>query len=131
MSEKINERLREARKSKGLHQKVMAEKLNISRAGYSRMETGKVEITTKNLAKIIEILDIPLDWLILGKEVDQTKPGLNFSDFGEYAGAVEIMFNDMKKDKEAMHNVLASFFESKGKEVKNEKEQEKDGLQQT
>ena len=56
--EKISARLRQARKSKGLQQKNMAEKLQISRAGYSRMETGKVEITTKNLVKIAEILDI-------------------------------------------------------------------------
>lgn len=120
--EKISDRLRESRKSKGFQQKTMAEKLQISRAGYSRMETGKVEITTKNLVKIAEFLDISLDWLILGKEVVQTKQGFKFSDFGKYAGAVEAMCIDMKEDEAIMHSVLSFFFERKGKEAFIEKQ---------
>jgi transcriptional regulator with XRE-family HTH domain len=119
--EKISDRLREARQSKGLKQKVMAEKLDISRAGYSRMETGKVEITTKNLVKIAETLDISLDWLILGKEVAQTNQYLEFSEFGKYAGAVEAMCTDIKEDEAIMHSVLSFFFERKGKEAFVEK----------
>lgn len=127
--EKISDRLRKARQSKGLQQKAMADKLDISRAGYSRMETGKVEITTKNLVKIADILDVSMDWLILGKEVDQTKQGLKFSDFGKYAASVKLMFNEMKEDEAIMHCVLSSFFEKKGKEAQNQiKEQEKNGL---
>jgi transcriptional regulator with XRE-family HTH domain len=113
----IGFRLKEARKVKGLKQKTMAEKLDFSRAGYSRMETGKVEITTKNLTKIADILDVSMDWLILGKEVDQTQQGLKFSDFGKYAASVELMFNEMKEDEAMMHCVLSSFFEKKGKEA--------------
>jgi transcriptional regulator with XRE-family HTH domain len=116
--EKISDRLREARKSRGIQQKTMAEKLQISRAGYSRIEKGKVEITTKNLVKIAEILDISLDWVILGKEVDQTQQGLKFPDIGKYAGAVEAMFTDMKEDKSTMHSALSSFFEIKAKKQK-------------
>jgi transcriptional regulator with XRE-family HTH domain len=118
--EKISDRLREARKAKGLQQKAMAEKLGISRAGYSRIEKGRVEITTKNLTKIADILDASLDWLILGKEVDQTQQGLKFSDFGKYAASVELMFNEMKEDEAMMHCVLSSFFEKKGKEAQNQ-----------
>lgn len=123
--EKISDRLRQARKSKGLQQKTMAEKLQISRAGYSRMETGKVEITTKNLVKIAEILDISLDWLILAK-VDQTKQGSEFSSFGKYAGAVEAMFTDMKEDESMMHSVLSFFFERKRKEALESQIKEKE-----
>jgi transcriptional regulator with XRE-family HTH domain len=114
---KISDRLRQARKSKDLQQKTMAEKLQISRAGYSRMETGKVEITTKNLIKIAEILDISLDWLILAK-VDQTKHKFEFSGFGKYAGAIEAMFTELKEDELMMHGVLSFFFELKGKNQK-------------
>jgi transcriptional regulator with XRE-family HTH domain len=116
-NKKISARLKQARISKGLQQKHMAEKLQISRAGYSRMETGKVEITSKNLVKIAEILDISLDWLILGK-ADHAKQGFEFSAFGKYAGAVEAMFTDMKEDESMMHGVLSSFFERKGKNQK-------------
>ena len=65
----IGARLKEARQSKGLKQKAMADKLYISRAGYSRMETGKVDITTKNLVKIAEILDISLDWPVTSRRL--------------------------------------------------------------
>jgi transcriptional regulator with XRE-family HTH domain len=125
-SEKISNRLREARKSKGLQQSIMAEKLGISRAGYSRIETGNVEITTKNLVKIVEVLDISLDWLILGKDVNQTQRDL-FSHFGKYTGSVELMFAEMKENELTMHSLLSAFFELKGKEAqKNQKEQEKE-----
>jgi transcriptional regulator with XRE-family HTH domain len=125
----IGSRLKEARQSRGLKQKTMADKLDISRAGYSRMETGKVEITTKNLVKIAEILDVSLNWLILGK-LDQTKQSGKFSSFGKYAGAVEAMFTDMKEDESMMHSVLSFFFERKGKEaLENQiKEQGQNGL---
>ena len=125
-SEKISNRLREARKSKGLQQSTMAEKLGISRAGYSRIETGSVEITTKNLVKMVEVLDISLDWLILGKDVNQTQRDF-FSHFGKYAGSVELMFSEMKENELTMHSLLSAFFELKGKEAqKNQKEQEKE-----
>jgi len=118
-TEKIGDRLKQARKSKGLQQKILAEQLGISRAGYSRIESGSVEITTKNLVKITEILDISLDWLILGKEVDRAQC-LKLSDFGKYAGAVEAMYTDMKEDKATMHSLLSAFFGLKGKEASRE-----------
>lgn len=131
MKKKICYRLKESRQAKGLKQKDMAVKLGISRAGYSRMETGKVELTTKNLLKLAKILEISLDWLILGKEADQTTKQDLFSLFGKYAGAVEAMFTDMKENETMLHGVLSFFFERKGKEAlehqkKQEKEQEKE-----
>jgi transcriptional regulator with XRE-family HTH domain len=122
----IGDRLKKARQSKGLQQKDMAEKLQISRAGYSRIETGKVEITSKNLVKIAGILEVSLDWLILGKEIDKTQQDF-FSHFGKYAGSVSLLFDAMKEDESTMHCILAAFFEKKGKEAhQNQKEQEKE-----
>ena len=125
MYKEIGSRLKQARKEKILKQKDMAKKLGISRAGYSRIESGYVEITTKNLMKIAEILDISLDWLLLGKEEDQTKQGF-FSNFGKYAGAVELLFNEMQKDETTMHGVLAAFFGKREKELHTQKEKEKE-----
>jgi transcriptional regulator with XRE-family HTH domain len=125
MDKKISDRLKEARQKKGLKQKDMAEKLGISRAGYSRLENGYVELTTKNLLRIAEILDISMDWLLFGKEVDQTKQGF-FSDFGKYAGSVSLLFDAMKEDESTMHCILAAFFEKKGKEIFENKEKEKE-----
>jgi len=128
MKKEICDRLKEARKQKGFKQNEMAEKLGISRAGYSRIENGFVELTTKNLLKIAEILEVSLDWLILGKEVDQIQQDF-LSHFGKYAGSVELLFNDIKENESMMHGVLSYYFGVKGKEAlenlsKKEKEKE-------
>jgi transcriptional regulator with XRE-family HTH domain len=108
----IADRLKEARQAKGFLQKHMAEKLQISRAGYSRIENGDVEITLKNLFKIIKILDISINWLLFGIE-DQTKEVLSFSDFGDYAETIKKMLKEMKENEVILHAVLSFFFELK------------------
>ena len=129
MYKEIGFRLKKARKKMGFQQQEIAGKLGISRAGYSRIETGHVEITTKNLLKIAEILQISMDWLLFGIEVDQTKqtsPGF-FADFGKYAGSVELMFASMKENESTMHSLLSSFFTLKGREaVENRSQKEKE-----
>jgi len=127
MEKIICDRLKKARQLKGVKQKDMAKELGISRAGYSRIENGLVELTTKNLTKISQILEISADWLLFGGEEDQTKQGF-FSDFGKYAGAVELMFSEMKEDKSTMHCVLASFFEKKGKTAEKDQKEKEHGL---
>jgi transcriptional regulator with XRE-family HTH domain len=119
MSEKINKeilkRLKEARQKRGLRQIDMAEKLGISRPGYNRIEHGKVDIKTGNLAKIAGCLQISLDWLILGKDVDQTKQSPNFSDFGAYGEFMRTMLDELKEDEIMMNSILSFFFQMKGK----------------
>ena len=127
MEKIICDRLKKARQLKGVKQKDMAKELGISRAGYSRIENGLVELTTKNLTKISQILEISADWLLFGVEEDQTKQGF-FSDFGKYAGAVELMFSEMKEDKSTMHCVLAAFFEKKGKTAEKDQKEKEHGL---
>ena len=127
MEKIICDRLKKARQLKGVKQKDMAKELRISRAGYSRIENGLVELTTKNLTKISQILEISADWLLFGVEEDQTKQGF-FSDFGKYAGAVELMFSEMKEDKSTMHCVLAAFFEKKGKTAEKDQKEKEHGL---
>jgi transcriptional regulator with XRE-family HTH domain len=113
MTNNIINRLRQARQAKNFLQKHMAEKLQISRAGYSRIENGDVEITLKNLFKIIKILDISVNWLLFGKEEDQTKEVLSFSDFGDYAETIKKMLKEMKENEVILHAVLSFFFELK------------------
>ncbi len=127
MEKIICDRLKKARQLKGLKQKDLAKEFGISRAGYSRIENGLVELTTKNLTKISQILEISADWLLFGVEEDQTKQGF-FSDFGKYAGAVELMFSEMKEDKSTMHCVLAAFFEKKGKTAEKDQKEKEHGL---
>ena len=54
----IGERIKKARKEKGLTQEQLSEKLDISIAFLSRVERGNSKINLKRLTQICEILDI-------------------------------------------------------------------------
>lgn len=54
-------KLIEARKSKGLSQMYMAEKLNIDESNYCRREKGQAKIIISEWEKISQILDVPLE----------------------------------------------------------------------
>ena len=110
-TEDIITRLKQARTAKGLRQIQMAERIEISRAGYSRIENREVQITLKNLLKIIEVLDISILWLLYGTVEDQN--GLKLSDFGEYAETVQKMLKELIEDEVKLHAVLSFFFELK------------------
>jgi transcriptional regulator with XRE-family HTH domain len=121
----IRYRLKRAREKAGFKQEKIAEILGISRAGYSRMETGKVNITSKHLKKIAETFNISIDWLIFGKEGDQTKQNPNFSDFGEYGEVIKIMLSYLKEDEMMMNAVLSYFFQQKGEKASEKKNHKK------
>lgn len=73
---KIANRISELRKGKGLTQKQMADKLAMTQVGYSKIETGKTELTFTRLEKISEILEIDLRSLLFPdemKEADRIK----------------------------------------------------------
>ena len=108
---KIADRLKEARQEKGLTQRIMSKKMEMSRAGYCRIEKGQVGITMKNLLKIVEVLDISILWLLYGTVEDQK--GLKLSDFGEYAEIVQKMLKELREDEIKLHAVLSFFFELK------------------
>lgn len=56
----ISDKLREARKKRGLTQKELADKLSVSQANYSQYETGKRIPKIHTLKKIADILGIPI-----------------------------------------------------------------------
>lgn len=61
---KYIERIAKYRKSKGLTQKKMAEKLGMTQVSYSQVETGKTELTLSRLASISNILEINMITLL-------------------------------------------------------------------
>ena len=65
----MKDRLRKARKAKGLTQAELGEKVSISRQAYSTYETGKRDPDTETIAKIASVLDVSLDYL-LGKTLE-------------------------------------------------------------
>ena len=61
-------RLREARVAKKLSQKALAAELNTTASSVSRWEKNQAEPSFKDLARLAELLEVGIDWLVLGKE---------------------------------------------------------------
>ena len=54
-------RLREMRKKSGLTQETLAKKSQVSRSVIARFETGRTEMSTKNLTRITAALGCSMD----------------------------------------------------------------------
>jgi transcriptional regulator with XRE-family HTH domain len=116
--ENLWERLRQIRISKNLKQKDMAQKMGISRSTYSKIESGKVELTVKNLLKIGAIFkDISLEWLLTGEKSTESW------EFGKYSEEIGELLTYVAKNKAGMHSILSYFYELKDKKCR-EKERE-------
>lgn len=67
MSVQIGENLKSLRKSMGLTQQQVADKLNISRVNYTRYETNASNPDFQTLVAIADFYDVSLD-LIFGRK---------------------------------------------------------------
>ncbi|MCH4887162.1 helix-turn-helix transcriptional regulator [Acidaminobacter sp. JC074] len=72
----IKETILMTRKEKGLTQKDMAKKLNISQPAYSYYEKGDKPLPANQLKKVLEILDIEMEQL---KELEDPLDTINRS----------------------------------------------------
>ena len=63
MKKKIGERIKAARKTKGLSQEALGEKLGVSFQAVSSWETGKFLPDSEHLPQLAEVLDLSLDSL--------------------------------------------------------------------
>lgn len=77
----IGERIKKARKLKGITQEKLAEKLDVSVAFLSRIERGSSQINLKRLGQICEILDVT-EGEILNGSTNKSSKYLN-SEFSE------------------------------------------------
>lgn len=68
----MQNRLRELRKRNGMTQVRLAEKAKVNRTIIARFETGKTQITTKNLAKLSDALDCSMEDILKGGQTDGT-----------------------------------------------------------
>ena len=62
--------LRQLRKSSGLTQVRLAQKAHVSRSVIARFETGRTELSTKNLTKIAKALDCSMEEIVNGGQAD-------------------------------------------------------------
>lgn len=62
----IGERIKNIRKSIGMTQETLAEKIDVATAFMSRVERGYAQINLKRLAQISTVLNVPIERIITG-----------------------------------------------------------------
>jgi transcriptional regulator with XRE-family HTH domain len=67
----IGERLKNAIKKSNYTQKELAEILNTSQNTLSSYTKGKAAITVEMLKNICDVIQVPIEWIIYGKEENQ------------------------------------------------------------
>ncbi|PCF45031.1 helix-turn-helix domain-containing protein [Staphylococcus delphini] len=65
---RLSEQIRKYRKSSGLTQEALAEKLNTTRQSVSKWEQGSLEPNIQMLNNLSKLFDVSLDNLVNGKE---------------------------------------------------------------
>lgn len=70
MSDKFHVNLREARKSTGMTQKEVAEKVGVARSTYALYETGERSPDVEVVKKLAEALNVTGDYLIGNRHVE-------------------------------------------------------------
>ncbi len=61
---KIGEKIKKFREYRGFKQEVLAEKLQMTQAGYSRLERREVDIPFSRLEQLSKVLDVPMRDLV-------------------------------------------------------------------
>jgi transcriptional regulator with XRE-family HTH domain len=74
----INENIKKFRELKNFTREVMADKLEMSVSGYSKLERGDVELTISKLYKIAEVLEVNVSQIL---NFDASKI-FNIKDYG-------------------------------------------------
>ena len=69
----IGMRLKEARKKKGYTQEQLVEKMGVSIAYLSKIETGKIHINLERLSQICNILDVTEGEILNGVSITSEK----------------------------------------------------------
>ena len=64
LQQKIGQRIRELRESKGISQQNLAAVCNFEKANLSRIEAGRTNTTVSTLYKISQALEVPLSELV-------------------------------------------------------------------
>ncbi len=69
----LGRRIKELRIKKGLTQENLAEKVDIGQRSLSRIECGKIFITSETLSKLLTVFEIEASELFNFKHLDETK----------------------------------------------------------
>ena len=107
----VTEKIRQYRILKGFSQQNLADELDLTIAGYSKIERGETELTISRLSQIAGILDIDISELVSDKEEVLNEPR---ADYGiELSIAVVKLNNDLSYLKEEVHQLKKEISELK------------------
>lgn len=74
----VNERFREIRKSLGMTQDQLSQRLGIGKAALSMIETGKAGLSSRNLNILVQEFNVNAEWVETGKgQMFTAEPNLN------------------------------------------------------
>ena len=97
----MGERIAVRRKSLGITQEVLAEKIDVSIQMISNLECGRKSVRLSNLVKVSDILDISIDYLLTGKHSDDDYTALtnklkklNNSDYSLIEAMIDYCINN-------------------------------------
>ena len=99
----LGEKLKNARKSAGLTQEQLAEKLMVSRQAVTKWETDRGIPDIDNLKAISQLLNVSVDYLIDDdKKIDTSviKEPINLSDYGKGRKAKDLIAKEKYPDAE-------------------------------
>ena len=68
----FSQRLRELRTGRGWSQEALAHQLSVSRQAVQKWEAGTARPDLDNLTALSKLFHVSLDWLVLGREADDT-----------------------------------------------------------
>lgn len=77
------DKLQNLRKTNGLTQKNLAEKLNVSRAAVAKWEAGQSYPDVSNLIKISDIMNVTVDYLVREQSCEVAITSVEFGDLDE------------------------------------------------
>tara|TARA_A100001015_G_scaffold310347_1_gene411561 strand:- start:1633 stop:2040 length:408 start_codon:yes stop_codon:yes gene_type:complete len=99
----ISNRIKRARKARGLTQQVLSERLQVTRGAIGHWEQGAAYPSTAKLSSLAAVLDIPLEWLIKGgpsplQEQQNSGKASSFIGVAESAGRYNSNIESFDKD---------------------------------
>lgn len=101
----ISARIQRARKTRGLTQEVLAERVQVTRGAIGHWEQGATLPSTAHLSTLAKVLGVPMEWLVNGgtnpfQNPQKGKKGRNFTGIAEPKGLYTV--NQEIFDKETL-----------------------------
>lgn len=118
----ISEKIKNIRELKNLTQEYVAKKLDMTQAGYSKLESGKTDITFSQLEDIAKVLGVSVEDLIA---FDNQKFFHSFNNVkGNNNGSITVRMesNEIKKLYEDKINLLERLLKNRENELNRYKD---------